>query len=243
MDIGRSFRFVFDDPRWFTKLLIGGLLAVVPIVNFFGIFAVIGYALRLTRRVMDGYDTPLPEWDDLGGLALLGLKWMVVQFIWFLPLMVVSIVLPVGGAMDDGGLVGLSILAIVALTIGWVVVIPAVSAHFAATESIQSALEWRTILSLVKVNVGDYLVLVPLGMVLALIGQAGWAVFGLGVLLTAPWSTLALAHLWGQVYFRSRAVLAMMAQPAAPPATVPAVVPPTAPAAPVRQEPLPPLEP
>lgn len=239
MDIGRAFRFVFDDPRWFTKLLIGGLLAIVPIVNFFGIFAVIGYALRLTRRVMDGYDTPLPEWDDLGGLALLGLKWVVVQVIWLLPLLIASIVLPVGGAMDEGGLLGLSILAIVALSLGWVVVMPAVSAHFAATESIQSALEWRTILALVKVNVSDYLVLVPLGIVLGLIGQAGWAVFGLGVLLTAPWSTLALAHLWGQAYFRSRAVLAMMT----PTATTPATVQPAAPAIHPRQGPLPPLEP
>jgi hypothetical protein len=245
MDIGRAFKFIFDDPRWFTKLLIGGLLLLVPVVNFFGFFVVAGYALLLTRRVMDGYDTPLPEWDDLGSMALLGLKSVAAHLIWALPLAASISLLSMGAVDDDGGLLALGILATVGLSIAWALVLPAVSAHFAATESISAAIDWKTIASLVRANIGDYVVLIPLGIVVALIGQAGSILFVIGLVLTMPWAVLASAHLWGQAYFRSRAVLAMTAPAALPPLPAPPSAMPAAvgPPAPVAARPLPPLEP
>ena len=34
MDIGRSFTYMFDDEKWLSKILIGGIINMVPILNF-----------------------------------------------------------------------------------------------------------------------------------------------------------------------------------------------------------------
>ncbi len=55
MDIGRAFRYIFDDPRWLTRLLIAGALLIVPLVAIFFAFNT-GLALitaRLTVHFQD----------------------------------------------------------------------------------------------------------------------------------------------------------------------------------------------
>ncbi len=37
MDIGKSFTYMFEEDKWVEKVLIGGLLCLIPIVNFFAI--------------------------------------------------------------------------------------------------------------------------------------------------------------------------------------------------------------
>ena len=34
MDIGKAFSFVFEDERWVSKVLLGGLFMIIPIVNY-----------------------------------------------------------------------------------------------------------------------------------------------------------------------------------------------------------------
>jgi len=47
MDIGRSFKFMFEDEGWITKILIGGILGLIPIVNF----VIYGYQLEVIKNV------------------------------------------------------------------------------------------------------------------------------------------------------------------------------------------------
>jgi len=63
MDVGKAFGYVFEDKNWLIKLLIGGILLFIPVVNFIPI----GYALTALRNVAEGKESPLPEWDDWGG--------------------------------------------------------------------------------------------------------------------------------------------------------------------------------
>jgi len=46
MDIGRAFKFMFDDESWITKILLGGILGLVPILNF----VLYGYQLEHRAR-------------------------------------------------------------------------------------------------------------------------------------------------------------------------------------------------
>ena len=50
MDFGKAFTFAFDDKEWVTKLLIGGILSLIPIVNL----VVVGYTLKTLKNVADG---------------------------------------------------------------------------------------------------------------------------------------------------------------------------------------------
>ncbi len=62
------------DPRFRQKWLIGGLVASIPLVNIL----FLGYVMRYIRRLRQGDDIELPEWDEWGellndGLEMLGL--------------------------------------------------------------------------------------------------------------------------------------------------------------------------
>ena len=219
MNVGRAFKFVFDDPRWLLKLFIGGLFAVaagflnfIPIlgqvVAFAGGLVVTGYSLILVRRVMDGYDTPLPEWDDIGGLLTFGLKGFVVQLGWSLPLIVLGLaVLLPGIVVENSGLIALGALAVLVLALATLLIAPAGLGRLAATGSIGEGLNIRLILEMVRNNLGDYVLLALAAVGALLIGVAGFLIFVVGGLLTFPYALLVIAHLTGQAYFRSISTL------------------------------------
>ncbi len=87
-------RFPFDDPKWQTKALIGGLLAfgamwgamcIAPLVL---ILPLLGYMVRVMRPVIKGEPPALPEWDEWGALFKYGLRVWVVGFVYNLPLLI-----------------------------------------------------------------------------------------------------------------------------------------------------------
>jgi hypothetical protein len=84
MDFGRGLRFPFGDQQWVSKVLIGTLISLVPILNL----AATGYMLDVTRAVVGGRDTPLPEWDNLGEKFVRGLIGVLIQFLWTLPVLI-----------------------------------------------------------------------------------------------------------------------------------------------------------
>jgi hypothetical protein len=58
MDIGKAFSFPFEDDDWLTKLFLGAVVSIVPILNF----AWGGYTVDILRNVIDGVPRPLPAW-------------------------------------------------------------------------------------------------------------------------------------------------------------------------------------
>jgi len=74
-------------PGFWLKVLVGGLLSFVPVVNIFAF----GYLLRLAKGVRRSGRVALPEWDDWPGLFLDGLKFAVVWLAyWLLPLLLAA---------------------------------------------------------------------------------------------------------------------------------------------------------
>ncbi len=57
MDIGKAFSFVFEDEKWVSKVLLGGLFFCIPIINF----AVIGYMIKVAQNVAQGTHARCPS--------------------------------------------------------------------------------------------------------------------------------------------------------------------------------------
>jgi len=95
MDIGKAFTFPFEDEDWVKKLIIGAVLMIVPIANFI----TIGYMLRTLRNVAEGREKPLPEWDQWGDDFMKGLLVVVAGFIYSLPIVLVSVITDILGAV------------------------------------------------------------------------------------------------------------------------------------------------
>lgn len=120
MDVGKAFSFAFEDRDWVTKLLVGGLIALIPI---FGTFALTGYMVAVIRRVLNRDPNPLPEWSDLGQKFVDGLLLWVANLIYALPMLLVACPvflvwgLPILGGESEDMMAALTGLAGV-LTIG-----------------------------------------------------------------------------------------------------------------------------
>ena len=98
MDIGKAFSFVFEDEKWISKVLLGGLFLIIPIVNF----AVIGYMLKVAQNVAQGNPRPLPEWSEFGDHFMRGLHGIIIQIVYQLPTIIVygvffCVILAAGG--------------------------------------------------------------------------------------------------------------------------------------------------
>jgi hypothetical protein len=85
LDFVRCFTFVFEDPRWITKVLMGGLFCLASMV-LIGLPFVIGYMARLARNVVAGERYPLPEWDELSEYFAEGFKLCCVAFVYMVPM-------------------------------------------------------------------------------------------------------------------------------------------------------------
>ena len=83
MNIEKSFRFPFDDQQWISKLGLGALITLVPILNF----SWNGYLVDLIRNVMDDRPEPLPNWDELSKKFTEGLILFAAGLVYVAPIL------------------------------------------------------------------------------------------------------------------------------------------------------------
>jgi len=237
MDIGKSLQFVFDDEDWLSKLGVGALISLIPILNF----AWAGYDLHLMRNVIDGVELPLPRWDEIGEKLIRGLLITVAGFIYALP-GILFLCLPIGvltlpafvqdsdvqGALavftTFGGIALFCCIGLYFLVFSFF--FPAVQLRYARTDNFKSCFEIREIISLITSNLSNYLVAwlitlvvgVLVGAVVGVVGMfLGWvpclgqiAVWIISAVAGA-WASVVYAHVFGQVGVKAFAQTALSA--------------------------------
>jgi hypothetical protein len=224
IDIGRALQHPFQDQNWLSKLGIGALINLVPVLNFAGT----GYMVEHTNNVKKGPDVPLPTWDTLGALFMLGLKLVVVFFIYLLPIFALSCVLgfataglaTVASTVESsesassaaGAGIGVISLALSCLSILYAVffvyLYPAIFIQFARTRDIAACLRVGEVFAIARKNSADYilifLVLIGISLALSIIASIlAITVVGLCLLLplslvATPYINVVIAHLCGQ---------------------------------------------
>ncbi len=211
MDIGRSFTFMFDDEEWIKKILIGGILFIIPIVNF----VVFGYFIDTLKNVIEGQEIPLPELD-FGDQFRKGLMVFLASLIYAIPIIALSIMIAIvsailGGAGEEAGegvaamcaLGGNCIIFIYALVLA--VILPAASILYANSGEFGAFFRFGEIIGLITSNVGGYVVALLIAWVASMVaGLVGSIACGIGIIFTSFWSYLVLAHLFGQYYNSTR---------------------------------------
>lgn len=209
-DFAKPFTYVFDDPRWMQKILIGGLfyLAGFLLVGWFFIF---GYVARVARNIVAGAAVPLPEWEDLGGFFNEGVRLFGVLLVYIIPPVVLfaSIMIPAGilGGIDNEGLqalgsgmAGCLSCLFVPLALAMIFFMPA-SLLFAAIEQrFGAAFEFGRLWAFIRPNIGNYLLAVVVYLIARFLGGFGIALLCIGVIFTGFWSFLITTHAFAQVY-------------------------------------------
>ncbi len=223
MNIGKSFSFVFEDPRWVTKLAIGTLVLILSsllstiLIGILGYFIIAGYGLEVLRNVRRGDLFPMPEWRDRWGEWLvLGVKAMVAVLVWSLPAIIVALPMGVGFALtgneDAAAFGGLLAACFGCLVLIWTIIVllatPVIYIRLAESGELSSAFRFGDILSFTREHVGQVIIATIMylvaGLVFGLIGGiVGLLLCVVGLFFTLPAAqfitTLVQSHLYGQI--------------------------------------------
>ena len=209
-DFAKPFTFVFEDPRWVNKVLVGGVFVLLAFI-IVGWFFLLGYAARLTRNVIAGMQHPLPEWDDLGTYFSEGIRLALIPIIYVLPIVVLSILLIVPAAIAGesesellanlgGCLIGGVWCLIVPLSFAMTLFLPAALTLAIVENRLGVGFEFRRIWNFIRANIANYLLAIVVYLVARFAAGFGIALLCIGVIFTEFWALMVTAYAMAQVY-------------------------------------------
>lgn len=190
MDFSKSFSYVFKDPKWLSKIFIGGLWNFASLL-FFGIPFVLGYFLSVVENCIKKEESPLPFWNNLSGIFQKGVMLGIIYFAYTIPVILISSFLE-----DSFGDSDALVLLLFMVVLFW---LPMVTINFAKSGNFMAAFNFEEMLNFVMSNIGTYVPMVLLS--LAVIGfsfSLGVFIAGIGIPFTSFWGMLVAAHLFGQ---------------------------------------------
>ncbi len=208
MDIGKSFSYIFEDDSWVNRVLVGGVVSLIPIVNL----ATIGYSLRTIKNVAAGEARPLPAWDEFGDYLAKGIVAAVAMLVYALPILLLVAVTTLVSALGANGGERDALSGIVALCVTGVsclmglyglflgLWLPAATVRYAQTETFGSFFRFGEIWGFMSRRLGGYIVALLVAWVASLAASLiGSALCLVGVAFTGFVALLVYAHLMGQL--------------------------------------------
>jgi hypothetical protein len=228
MDAEKSFTFPFEDKEWITKLGLGAIISMIPILNF----AWSGYLVGIIRNVMNHDPEPLPTWDDLDKKFREGLMLFGAGIIYALPLLILF-VLPLGLAAFSGLFSGNSTMQDIGRTmteagtvlfycllcvlifygIALSIVYPAILVMFAREETFAACFKLNEAFAMISKNAAAFLtawglslaaslgvglIIGFVNMVVGFVPCFGWSIGLVLSLGSGVYITAVYAHLFGQ---------------------------------------------
>lgn len=216
-DFTRPFAFVFEDPRWVTKILIGGLFQIAAIFVI-GIFFVLGYCAQVARNVIAGLAAPLPEWEDLGGYFAEGLRLAGVVFVYTIPFIAIFVTMFVpailmtagAGAMHrdvegianalGGGVMTCAWCLAIPLGLALAFWLPGALLFAVVDRRFGAAFEFGRIWAFIRGNLANYLIAFVIYLIVRFAAGFGLLLFCVGVFFTAFWAFLVATYAFAEAY-------------------------------------------
>jgi hypothetical protein len=228
VDAEKSFTYPFEDKEWTSKLGLGALISMVPILNF----AWSGYLVGILRNMINHAVEPLPTWDDLGKKFSDGLILFAAGLVYALPILI-PLLLPLGVVVSSGLSSGIRnmqdigqtlteaggalffCLLCVLLLYGLVlsVIYPAILVQFAREGTFASCFKLNEAFGIIRKNatafftawglslaasIGVGLIVGFVNLVVGWVPCIGWIVGLVLTIASGIYSTAVYAHLFGQ---------------------------------------------
>lgn len=210
MDLGLAFTFVFRDENWLQKVLINGLIGLIPVV---GQLYLLGWALEVARQVALDQYTVLPDVDFSTYLRrgfhafVVGLVYSLPIWIFALPIVVLP---PIGTALNlnEDALAAITMISsiccgglILLYSIFMGLLLQTAYAHIAVKDTLNAGFELAEVFRLFRVAIGAWLLafvgVIIAGFAASLIGSIAC---GIGIIFTMAIYFPVMGHLYGQAY-------------------------------------------
>jgi len=218
MDFSAPFGFPFKDQNWFSKLLIAGLITLIPII---GMLYLIGWGLEITRQIIRNEPIVIPE-TDFGKFLTRGLKAFVISFVYSIPAFIFQIPNSIASVMAQsgtdsesssailGGMMALTVcsgLLNLVYSLALAYILPAVYTNFLINdEQISAGFQFGAIISMVKKAPVAFLLALVGYMIAGMISSLGVIACIVGLIVTIPYSVLIMSHFYGQAYLEASKV-------------------------------------
>ncbi len=172
LDFGGVIKFPFEDRRWPAKLVIGTVLAILPLVNFL----VMGYFMTIFQSGIRKEARVLPDWfstgtDGLIKMFILGVAGTLCSLIYAIPIMgLVFFSVAISGAGEIFNTIGnvmMIVLYLLAMCVS--VCIPFVIGAYLEREQIRDVLDAKRIWKNFRSCMGDALKLYALIVIVSLL--------------------------------------------------------------------------
>jgi len=206
MNYSRAFTAVFDDKNWISKILIAGLIALIPVI---GQIYLLGWMVEIVRRVKAGREDILPA-THFSYFLTLGLKVVVVGLIYSIPVLILSGIMQLitaGANNADAdfftvffagmGCVGGILGVVLNFAIGMLGTYGII--RIAETDQIKACLDFSDAFNCIKNNLSVFVIVELLSIVTGLIQSAG-LIICIGIIFTVPYGMAVDAHLIGQLW-------------------------------------------
>ena len=207
MNYSRAFSYVFEDKNWLSKILIAGLISLIPIIGQIYLF---GWMVEIVRRTKAGRTDILPTTHFTYFLTL-GLKVFVVCLIYSIPVIILSCILGLMNTSVENS--DSSMITVIFTGVGCLgsvltfVVHVAVSLlgtygiiKLADTDQIKACLDFNDAFYTIKDNIGTFIIVELLALVAGLIQSAGIILCFVGAILTVPYGVAITGNLVGQLW-------------------------------------------
>ena len=205
INLERTFKDSVTHPQWLKHLLIGGGLLLIPIV---GSIAVGGLTVQVAQNIRQQKTVLVPDWDDFGQLFVKGLKWLIIMIVYVLiPLLVFALPIScIGGIFFaeeqyEAYAITIIINGMLLMPIQVVLEIVSIAAlvHYVQTNRLGAALHIPTILQEVRNNIGTYLLLFAVRLLVYTLAFFGLSLFIIGYLVTFVYGSIVYGHVIGQI--------------------------------------------
>lgn len=142
LDFVKAIKAPFSGQDWIKKLIIGGILFMIPIVNF----AMAGYTIKYLKNILNGNEST-PDFSDFGGLLVTGIKAFVGSLLLFIPFGIICFI--IGMLFSDEPI---NVNLIYTLYIVYYLVAYIFMARFAMDEKILSMIDFASVGKLLAGN-------------------------------------------------------------------------------------------
>jgi hypothetical protein len=214
MDIGKAFGFVFEDEEWVSKVLIGGLIFLIPLI---GQIAVLGYSLKVAQNVMQGSPRPLPAWSEFGDHLMRGFYAFVIQIVYSLPAIILAgifgcLIISASAAAGRNseragagiGLLGTCLFPLIIIVgiASALLSYPAIG-RYLATNSLGEAFKFGDVIANVRAHLGAWLMLLVVSILASFVGGLGSIACGVGLLFTYFYAYCVIGFALGQTLMQT----------------------------------------
>lgn len=205
MDISRAFSFVSNDRDWISKLIVAGLITLIPIV---GPLYLSGWMIEIARRYYTSRTELLPE-VNFGKYIANGFKIAVIGFVYIIPVLFLSFFTQALSGLfsyTDQSAVQLIVFFMIC-PVGIIILILSLVLEafmiagwmrYVKTDNWKEAFNFPRIWKMVIENLKVVIILLLLSILAQFIGVAGVILCVIGLLFTLPYSIAFFGHAFGQ---------------------------------------------